>query len=69
MLKIPPPPLTFREVSATDSNLIRSTVNSEWNSLEMILYHIMYTAKNGTDLLQLVNFTGLLQVVNRLQHV
>ena len=26
-----------------------------------------YTAKNATDLLQVVNFTGLLQLVNKLQ--
>ena len=29
----------------------------------------VYTAGNATDLLQVVDFTGLLQVVNKLQHV
>jgi hypothetical protein len=27
----------------------------------------MYTARNATDLLQVADFTGLLQVVNKLQ--
>ena len=27
---------------------------------------MLYTAKNATDLLQFVNFTGLLQLVNKL---
>ena len=28
---------------------------------------LQYRAKNGTDLLQVFNFTGLLQLVNKLQ--
>ena len=30
---------------------------------------VRYTARNATDLLQVVDFTGLLQVVNKLRQV
>ena len=35
--------------------------------LDYCLVSTAYTAKNATDLLQVVNFTGLLQIVDKLQ--
>ena len=40
------------------------TYNPIWTIVDRI-----YTAKNATVLLQVVNFTGLLQLVNKLQEV
>ena len=36
-------------------------------NISSIFYVHIYTAKNSTGSLQIVNFTGLLQVVNKLQ--
>ena len=37
--------------------------------VSIVLEEVLYTARNATDLLQVVNFTHLLQVVNKLQQV
>jgi hypothetical protein len=38
-----------------------------WENTKVITTNNRYTARNATDLLQVVNFTGLLQLVNKLQ--
>ena len=73
-LSAPPPFQKLLQPMLSCDMLFNTCLQQQWLLLTDLLNNvcIAYTARNATDLLQvveLVDFTGLMQVVNKLQQV